>query len=190
MKEIKTETAGRQFKTQKDILAYLQAGGYKISRSHLSRHIKSGKLRQKKGMFPQPAVDRYAELELVDSETGKGLSGRQADKLQERKLRAEIKKLEEQALRAKIEREALEGRYIERTDHELHMAMAASVLESNLKYFYSLRAPEIISLVGGSHAKAGELIAYLKDHLDKQLARFARAKKYDIEVDNDTNETN
>lgn len=178
------------FETQKEVLAHLHQLGYKISRSRLSRDIQARKLRKKDGIFSVGKIKRYAELELVETDSGKGLSDRRAEKLQERKIRAEIKKLEEQALRAKIEREAIEGRYIERVDHELHMALAASVLESGLKYFYSLRAQEIIDLVGGSPARAGDLTAYLKQQLDKQLAIFARSRKYEIEVINEPEKEN
>jgi hypothetical protein len=171
------------FATQKLVLEYLVGRGLRCSRSQLSRDVKAGKLRVRDGVYQQASVDRYAERYLNDKGSGRGKAGEKLDRLQERKLVAEIELAEERAKKARLEREVSEGRYIERVDFELHMAMAAGALESGLKYFFKMRAGDLVEAVAGDQGRAGELVTLLHDGLDQQLAIFARPREIEVEIE-------
>jgi hypothetical protein len=160
------------YRTQKEVLEYLVGRGLRCSRSQLSRDVKA-------------SVDRYAERYLNDKGSGLGKAGEKLDRLQERKLVAEIELAEERAKKARLEREVSEGKYIERVDFELHMAMAAGALESGLKYFFKMKAGELVDVVAGDQGRAGELVALLHDGLDQQLAIFARPREIEVEIEGD-----
>ncbi len=170
------------FPSLRAVEAYLRAQGYQVSKSTVANHVKEGLLRRRKGKFPRKSVERYAEVNLARAESGL-VSGEERNvKLQERKLKAEIRLKEEQARKAIMENEILEGKYILRADHERNIAAACGVLESGLKYFFRLKSQEIIDLVGGDQAHAPRLYQYLCEQLDVELNKFARAGEVEVEV--------
>lgn len=161
---------------------YLRGRGYKVGKSTIANHVKVGLLKRQAGKFARNSVDRYAQVNIVSADTGLVATEEKNVKLQERKLKAEIKLKEEHLRKAIRENEILEGKYISRIDHEREIAAACGVLESALKYFYRTSAPEIVDLVGGDQAKAADLQRWLISRLDIELNRFAKTAKIEVEI--------
>jgi len=172
------------FATQQEVLAYLQRKGYKVAKSALSNHVRARLLRKKTDGFHRRDVDRYAELQLKQTASGLDAAETRTADLQERKLKAEIKKLEEQAKKAVLEREVMEGKLIARDEVELELAGRAVALEAGFDHLVYSRAAEMVDLVGGDQAKADRLIAVLLEAKNEWLNQYAGTEEFVVELKN------
>ena len=170
------------FTSLRAVESYLRGQGYQVGKSTIGNHVKAGLLKRIAGKFKRPSVDRYAEINLISADTGMVAAEEKNVKLQERKLKAEIRLKEEQASKAARENEILDGKYILRSDHEREIAAACGVLEASLKYFYRLKAADIIDLVGGDQSHSSRLHQWLCEQLDIELNKLARLGEVEIEV--------
>ena len=147
---------GGNFGSVKDVLAYLENQGRKISQSQLYKDIKLGFLRrQKDGGFSRRDVDQYAStLQLV------AMPEKEADAMSElarQDLEEKVAKTREQRLAISFDRKVKEGKYILREDVALELASRASALDVSLRSVFRLYAPDYIRMVGGDATKAEEL---------------------------------
>lgn len=159
---------GGNFGSVKDVLAYLENQGRKISQSQLYKDIKLGFLRrQKDGGFSRRDVDQYAStLQLV------AMPEKEADAMSElarQDLEEKVAKTREQRLAISFDRKVKEGKYILREDVALELASRASALDVSLRSVFRLYAPDYIRMVGGDATKAEELATEFDKNLDAAL---------------------
>lgn len=134
--EILTPGAITSFPDLQSVVAFLKRESFRASRSMIYRHHAERKIRSAKdGTYPLSIVQKYAAkfLRLIDGERMRS-SG--SNDLQERKLRAEIDKLESHARAAAIRADAMTGNFIERAHHEAELARRASFLKNDLTQFW------------------------------------------------------
>jgi len=162
------------FATKLDVLAYLEAEGWKVSKSKLYADCNKGRLSpNKSGEYEIKAVDAYAKDYLKRKETGKKID-EELESRQRRKLDAEIRKTVAQAAKAEHDLAVAQGKYIPREDVELELTGRAAVLDSGLKYLVQSRAHEWVRLVDGDTNKITDLIEAVGNDLDQLLNGFAR----------------
>lgn len=163
----------------KDVLAYLQGQGRKISQSQLYKDLKRGHLRREPdGSFSQRSVDRYAQtLTLISLPEAK--TDGVAD-LAEEELKEKIAKTREQRLSIAFDRAVKEGRYIPREEVALELSSRAMTLGVGLRSVFRLYAPDWIRLVGGDPGKAEELATEFEKNLDEALNQYSRPMEFSV----------
>ena len=171
---------GGNFGSVKDVLAYLENQGRKISQSQLYKDIKLGFLRrQKDGGFSRRDVDQYAStLQLV------AMPEKEADAMSElarQDLEEKVAKTREQRLAISFDRKVKEGKYILREDVALELASRASALDVSLRSVFRLYAPDYIRMVGGDATKAEELATEFDKNLDAALTEYSRPMDFKVE---------
>lgn len=171
---------GGNFGSVKDVLAYLEDQGRKISQSQLYKDIRLGFLRrQKDGGFSRRDVDQYAStLKLV------AMPEKEADAMSElarRELEEKVAKTREQRLAIAFDRKVKEGKYILYEDVALELASRAGALDVGLRSVFRLYAPDYIRMVGGDATKADELSAEFDKHLDAALTEYSRPMDFKVE---------
>lgn len=164
----------------KDVLAYLQSQGRKISQSQLYKDLKRGHLRREAdGSFTQRAVDRYAQtLTLVAMPEAKAS---ELEGLAEQEMREKIGKTREQRLSISFDRQVKEGKYLLREDVALELASRAAALGVGLRSVFRLHAPDYIRMVGGDVGKADDLAAEFEQNLDAALNEYSRPLDFKVE---------
>ncbi len=164
----------------KDVLAYLQGQGRKISQSQLYKDLKRGHLRREHdGSFTQRAVDRYAQtLTLLALPEAKAT---ELEGLAEQEMREKIGKTREQRLSISFDRQVKEAKYILREDVALELASRAAALGVGLRSVFRLHAPDYIRMVGGDVSKADDLAAEFEQNLDAALNEYSRPMDFKVE---------
>ena len=164
---------GGNFGSVKDVLAYLEDQGRKISQSQLYKDIRLGFLRrQKDGGFSRRDVDQYAStLKLVAMSD-----------LARQELEEKVAKTREQRLAISFDRKVKEGKYLLREDVALELASRASALDVSLRSVFRLYAPDYIRMVGGDVAKAEELATEFDKNLDAALTEYSRPMDFALTV--------
>lgn len=164
----------------KDVLAYLQGQGRKISQSQLYKDLKRGHLRREAdGSFTQRAVDRYAQtLALVAMPEAKAS---ELEGLAEQEMREKIGKTREQRLSISFDRQVKEGKYLLREVVALELASRAAALGVGLRSVFRLHAPDYIRMVGGDVGKADDLAAEFEQNLDAALNEYSRPLDFKVE---------
>lgn len=160
-----------------DVLGYLQAEGWQVSRATIYRHYHQKKIiRREDGLFHQSDIERYAKTFLKRAST----SDPDVD-LQRKKVLLEIEKLEIANARAKHMKEVEEGAYIPIADLEIELASRAAVFDAGLSHFFQSEAGTIINLVGGDQRKIPEVINFLMAKKDELLNQYADAGEFTVE---------
>ena len=172
----------QEFTSQKEVLQYLKDSGYKIEKSALSKHVRAGRLKMRDGVYRLKDVDAFAELHLQSAGTGQTEADKKTAALHERKVRAEILRIEEQAAMDRIKRGAMEGKLIPRDDVELELAGRAVALEAGFDHMVYTRAAEWIELVGGDQTRAEQLIAALMEAKGGWLNQYASPMEFVVEI--------
>ncbi|MFA5387185.1 MAG: hypothetical protein WC322_02205 [Candidatus Paceibacterota bacterium] len=180
------EKSAATYKTKPNILAYLKESGWRVSKTTLHRHCTEGKLLPDKitGEYKQNAVDRYARTFLKRIDTGKRVS-EEADKLQSRKAKLEIEKLEEEIHRTRYKREIEEGKYIPRDLFELELSGRAAVLDAGLTHMIQSKAGGWIALAGGDDRRTPDLIRAMLADKDALINEYAKNREYTVEFEAD-----
>lgn len=165
----------------KDVLAYLQAQGRKISQSQLYKDLKRGYLRREPdGSFTQRAVDRYAQTRsLVAMPEAKAT---ELEGLAEQEMREKIGKTREQRLSIFFDRQIKEGKYLLREDVALELSSRAAALGVGLRSVFRLQAPDYIRMVGGDVSRADDLAAEFEQNLDAALNEYSRPMDFALTV--------
>jgi hypothetical protein len=162
-----------------DVLRFLQASGWQISRRTFYRHLTDGKLKKNRaGLYTAPAVKKYAEAWNLKS-SGKTGTEELGD-LAAEKTRAEIERIKTTREREQWRLELEKGKYIPRDQLEMELAGRAVALEAGFDHMIYTRAPEWIALVGGNQAKADMLISSLMTAKDAWLGSYADPQEFQI----------
>ncbi len=187
---------GKHFQDEKalsNILAvvdHLSAQRWKVKKSTVYNHRKEGKIRpQPDGSFRVADVERYAEAYLRRKDGGE--SGK-LDKLQERKLNAEISKTEAQARHWATKADAYSGAYVPRDLFERELAKRAAIFRNDLETFSSAEAGGIVSLAAGDPGRIPDVIEHLLGRFEEFLARYTEEREFKVplpplDTDNDDN---
>jgi len=170
------------FSNLQEIVDYLKGEGFRVSRSSIYRHHHEKKIKPgKDGAYPLGVVLKYANrfIKRID---GASIQSKKTEDLQDRRLKAEIEKLESQARAATIRADVLTGSYVERGLFETELAKRALFLKNDLVSFWHARAGAIIALVNGDSSKIPDLIFFGSEAVDEWISRYARDEKFPIEA--------
>jgi hypothetical protein len=166
-----------------DVLEYLKAGGWRVSKTSLHRHRNEGKIIPREdGRYHLRDVDKYARTFLRQASTGKRLSEK-LDELQQKKAQLEIDNLELQRNRSRLAYEKEQGRFIPREQMEIELAMRAGILDAGLKHWVRAHTAGWIRLVDGNMDKVGELINKMSRDLDEHINNYAAKNDYEAVID-------
>lgn len=170
----------KTFSTQTLVLTYLTEQGYKIKKSALSNHVRTGLLRKKNGVFSQKDVDAYGLLHLQEDATGEKDSGKKGRKLQEQKLRKDIALKNEALLKAIMEREIMEGKYVLRHKVEQELVARGLVLQEGQRHTIHTYVAEWCDEVNGDHALLGFLEETMIKAFEQLLHDYAALDSFKI----------
>jgi hypothetical protein len=174
----KLNDAERLFSNLLEIIEYLDAEGWKISKSSVYNHAKEGKIRPDIGKnYSMKAVINYAKTHLTTKSTRQKT---RSEELQRDKTLAEIERIKEATLVDKIKRLRSEGELIEKNQVYLELAGRAAVLETDLKGMIQMRAGEFVDIVDGDEKKTGNLVRELTAEVDRVLNDFATTKEFQV----------
>jgi hypothetical protein len=169
------QTAEMSFSSLEAVRRFLNAQGYKVSKSTIDRHKREGKIRPNpSGVFTEASAIKYAETFLVVSSTGQRARDDNSD-IQRQRLRALTDKAVEEARTMRLKREAEEGKYIPRSQVQQDLAARAMMLRSGFKHLVQSRVMEWVHLVGGDPTKAPELMREVADRVERMLSDYAGA---------------
>lgn len=167
----------------RQVLSYLIQRGFKLSQAGIYKHQKEGKIGKDKktGKYLLPAVEKYAKSFLPLAATGKLIED-EADALQNKKLKGEIRRIEAQAEKEELNLKVSKGEYIAREEIVRELVSRALVLDSTLRHTVTTNAGSWIDLVGGSQAQRGELVNAIHELLDKVMNDFASTGEFVVNV--------
>jgi hypothetical protein len=172
------------FKSQREIVRYLDRLGFRISKSKLSRDKKIGLIK----VNEDGTISKGQIIEYSASLERKGDDEAPPAELQAKKTAREIDLLELRADRIQFEIDLDKKKYIPRKDFEAELAARAVVLESGFRHFFSVKAREMIALVGGKIEKTADLLQALNDGLDEQLNQYASTDIFHVLFDEEYHE--
>lgn len=156
-----------------NVTNYLNEKGWRIKKSAVYLHFHKGKIRPREdGFFYIKDVEKYAKTFLKRIETGQKMNVT-LEKMQEKRLAAEIKKLEAQEKYLAIKVKAAEGFFIERDAFERELAQRAARFKNDIELFIRSEAEKIIGLAEGKAAKVPDVIEYMLDQLADWPNRYA-----------------
>ena len=167
------------FANPKAVHAHLKEQGYKRGQSTVYADTKEGLLRPSgpDGAYTPDDVERYIKAARIKKP---GEMDTASDAYTQRKLKAEVKDIEERANIRLIKRQVLEGSLIPREQVESDLADRARLLKAGLHNWARREVDAFIALVGGDSNKAPEALAYLEYAIDDLLDSYARAGRIDL----------
>ena len=172
----------RIFKNRLEVLEYLQDLGYGIQKSKLYLDCNAGILRMQpdKSILESAVQDyiRHPESGLVKAaELGEK---KEAEDLSMEKLRLEVEnqRIKNKDLQLKLDKEL--GKYLPRDDFEMELASRAAVLDSGIRHGVTVKAAELILMVGGDQEKRADFLKTFQLLLDEQLNRFASTQTFQV----------
>jgi len=175
------QNGNQKFEGVKDVLAYLQSQGRKVSQSQVYKDLKRGYLRRRPdGSFSQRDVDLYASTLKVYALPEK--EGDAMSELARQELEEKVAKTREQRLAISFERKVKEGKYILREEVALELAGRAAALGVGLRSVFRLHAQDYIRMVGGDVGKAEDLADEFDKNLDAALTVFSRPMDFALTV--------
>ena len=177
--------AGGHTETLKNILEvveYLKADGWKVSKSAVYRHRDQGKIATGgDGLFLMADVERYARdwLKRLDGSGGKRANDIDPVEQREKKA-AEARKVAAQAEHWEIKTRILRGEYVERVAFERALARRAAVFKSDIENFIRNYAGEMIALAKGDATRTPDVIEFWLNESEKWLARYAEQQEFEL----------
>ncbi|PLW97986.1 MAG: hypothetical protein C0591_05430 [Marinilabiliales bacterium] len=177
-----------KFTSTKQVLDYLLASGYKVSKSTLYDHVKTGFLRSEPGGdYLKAQVDTYAKANLKRID---GTLVKQGDELgrltlKEKRLQVEKLELANQKVKEEIQRER--ERWVPRDELDSELAGRVCVLDNGLRHFFWSKAAAMVAVVGGDPMKIDRLVDFMNQELDTQLTAFASTENYQVIVTDNAN---
>lgn len=166
--------------TVADVLAYLEASGWKVTKTSLYRHQAEGKITPAAdGTYRQKDVDKYARTWLKQKSTGKRISEK-TDELQRKKLELELQNLEIERRRKSFALDRDLDKYIPREQMDIELATRAGVLQAGLRHWVQSRAAEWIRAVAGDMKKVGDLINLMNHDLDEHINHYAAPVEFQV----------
>lgn len=156
-----------------EMVAALDADGWKLSDSTAYEHREQGKLKpQADGTIPQTLALEYARLHLKKKD---GTPGAVAGAgLQEQKLLEEVGRIRADRLQRELKYKEAAGALIPRAAVEVELASRATDLCGYIDAVARSSAGRIIKLVGGDPQKAPALISFMLGMNRKAMDNYAR----------------
>ncbi len=157
------------FPTVAEVLRYLHEAGWRVSKSAVYEHVRTGKLLpSKNGMFLRRTVDRYAQ---------KWLKPRNPDEvpeqaLQLKRLRADLRRARERAALVQSRVERLMREYLLREQVALDLASHRALFQGLLPELASRMVEVAIETTEGDPARANEAKAFVLHHLTQCLEAY------------------
>ena len=180
----KAVDAKTNFRTWRDVLAYLKDAGRKVGQTKLFDDINKGRLRrQTDGSFKLRDVDRYA-ASLKMAGTSDSVAAQAADR-QRRREEADIRRTEAAARREEFRLNVEMGKFVPREQVHLDLAARAVTLASGLKTAFEAQALELVEVAGGNPHKAATLVERLEALLDEALNEYSREMVFEVTFVND-----
>ena len=179
------------FRTLAEVLRHLTDQGYKLGKSKIYADStwKNGKppliAPDPEGNFTSEVIKAYitaADLRKLDNTRASDPDLDKLDALSERKLIAEVEKLEAQRDNTRLEHEIKAGKYILRSEHEADLADRARLLKGQVLNFGKLRVDDIIELVGGEAQKAPDALALWEREVERFFGAYAKAGRIGMDV--------
>ena len=160
------------------VARHLKAQGWRISKSSVYEHAKSGKLSpDEAGNYTLEEIEAYARRWLKRADQP---SDHDAEDLQQKKLRAEAKRIRAQAEREELKLQHERGSYIRRAEYEQALAVRAQLFKTDLENFARSSVGEIINLVDGDAGKGPDLQAWLLGEIEEFLGRYSREAEFAV----------
>lgn len=155
-----------------EMVAALDADGWKVSDSTAYEHREQGKLRMNEGgaITESQALD-YARLHLRRKD---GTPGHQTRNLQEEKASEEILRIREDRLMRELKRKEATGAVIPRNQVEIELSERAINLRTYQDAIARSSSGRIIKIVDGDPQKAPELIAFMLGMFRKAMDNYSR----------------
>lgn len=164
------------FRNVPEVVDYLDAAGWKISKTSCYDHVKERKLLpESTGRFAVSSVLEYARVHLQKKDGTPGALD--ARSLQEQKLQEEVERIRIDRQQRELKYRESIGELIRKSDVEGELAKRTGYLKSDLKNVFRAGAVEIIKSVKGDLQLAPELIAYGVRLVDEIMDRYARPLK-------------
>lgn len=155
-----------------DVIAYLEAEGWKISTSTAYEHKQDGKIKTNQdGKYTLNAVLDYARQHLQRKD---GTEPDDKTNLQEQKITAEIRRIEADAETRELKLKERRGELIPRDHVEVELSSRARDLDAHLDAFFRSAAGRIIKIVGGDMQKAPDLITFMRGAKKQAMDNYAR----------------
>lgn len=162
-----------------EIVDYLKAEGWKISKSTIYNHVKDGRLRPgDDGKFKSSTVDRY----VLNQRTKRVDGGNAFDRLAEEKQRIQNRKDIAQAELWELKNKIAQGRYVPKDTFELELAHRAMIFKADIETFCRAQAGAIIRLTDGDMDKVPDLIEFMLSSAAAWLNRYASGKEFTVPV--------
>lgn len=178
--ETPENTEPTTFPTQKAAMEYLVAAGWKVSKSHFSRHCKEKLLRpESDGSYSQKACDKYAKTWLKTVATGQKVNERM-DKMQEEKLEVDLRAAKYKMEEAEFNLGVRKNKFVPRDDFELAIVGRAVAFMAHLNHTIQTEAAEWIDIVGGDQTRAPELVAAISRAVEQRMGDFAADAEFDV----------
>lgn len=156
-----------------EMVAALDADGWKLSESTAYEHRDQGKFRlAADGTVSQSVALDYARLHLKKKDGTPGSVAGQS--LQEQKVQEEIQRIRADRMQRELKYKEASGELIPRSRVEVELAARATDLKSYFDAVARSSAGRIIKLVGGDPQKSPELIAFLLGANRKAFDNYAR----------------
>lgn len=144
-----------KYANRNQVLAYLKAQGYKVSKSQLYRDTDAGLLiLEPDGSILGEAVERYIVTGQLQKPAEQTVQA--AAKL-DQKTSEEIRSLRLKNQKLEIEMAVLVGKYVLKTDAEAQQAELAAVLDALPRHILILNLPRYLGTVGADPSKARTL---------------------------------
>lgn len=168
--------AVRTFRTQLAAVAWLQASGYRVSKSLFSQHVRKGLIAcNAAGLFEVPALLGYAAVNLTptarieDAQAQAAAVGRLSADADWRAVKAERERI-------KLQKES--GLVMPVRAHEDELAARAVFFKAEIEGFIHRAGPRIIDLVHGNPDSLQELIIWWTDATADWMDAWSREREF------------
>jgi hypothetical protein len=169
------------FKNLQKVRQYLMDHNYKISKSQLYQHGKTGMIKPRQdGEFYQDDVDGYA-ADFLKTKAG----GRPMRVGQLRRNEAEAAKLEAQARHWQLKADILAGQYVRKDTFERELAYRALVFKSDIQTFIRSQAGIIVEMTKGEKDRVPDLIEHMMTAAAQWLNRYAADREFKVPLINE-----
>lgn len=163
------------------VVDHLKKSGWKVSKSTVYNHKKSGLLRpETDGTFKISTIEKYidaAKLPRLDGRPEDGTE-RLAEDSQRIRNRKEMAQAEHWELKTKIAK----GLYVPKDAFERELAQRAMIFKADMESFFRAQAGGIIALTGGDKEKTPDLIEFLLASGAGWLNRYATDREFIVPV--------
>jgi hypothetical protein len=185
-----SDELNQTFKGILDVVKFLDAAGYKISKSTVYRHRSEGRIRPAAdGSFTLAMVNKYASDFLQKKYGGGSGNVKHLEFVVNDKQTAEARKVAAQAEHWEIKTKILRGEYIERASFDRALARRAAVFKSDIENFIRTHCGEMINIVKGNSIYLPDLTEFWLEQAEKWLGRYAEPDEFEIPAQADLEES-